>query len=101
LQPRHSVAQPHHAVYGVWNSSTLGLSSVALTAADLKMENLAELVLIYLAIGAVLFALIPGQALPVDFHWRNQANAFRDSLPEVLAWPRVLWHLCRHYNFLD
>jgi hypothetical protein len=49
------------------------------------MESLAELVLFYFAIGAVLFALIPGQALPVDFHWRNQAIAFRDSLPDVLA----------------
>ena len=35
-------------------------------------------------IGAVLFELIPGQALPTDFHWRSQAAAFHDSLPEVL-----------------
>lgn len=65
------------------------------------MESVAELVLIYLGIGAVLFALLPGRALPVDFHWRNQANAFRDSLPEVLTWPRVLWRLCRDADFLD
>ena len=58
------------------------------------METLVEYVLIYLAVGAVLFALIPGQALPVDFHWRNQAEAFRDSLPEVLAWPLMLCRLC-------
>jgi hypothetical protein len=58
------------------------------------METVVELVLIYLAIGAVLFALIPGQVLPVDFHWRNQADAFRASLPEVLAWPLVLCGLC-------
>ncbi len=63
------------------------------------METLADFVLIYLAIGAVLFALIPGQASPVDFHWRNQATAFRDSLPEVLAWPRALWRLCRDSDF--
>lgn len=59
------------------------------------METLAQLVLIYLAIGAVLFALIPGRALPADFHWRNQADVFRNSLPEVLAWPLVLWRFCR------
>lgn len=65
------------------------------------METLVELALIYLAIGALLFALIPGQALPVDFHWRNQAGAFRDSLPEVLTWPLVLWRLCQKAGFLD
>ena len=65
------------------------------------MEALVECVLIYLAIGAVLFALLPGQALPADFHWRNQAEAFRDSLPEVLAWPLVLCRLCSNRGFRD
>jgi hypothetical protein len=65
------------------------------------VETLVEFVLIYIAIGAVLFALIPGQALPVDFHWRNQADAFRDSLPEVLSWPLVLWRFCQNGRFLD
>ena len=65
------------------------------------MESLAQIALIYLAIGAVLFALIPGQALPADFHWRNQAAAFRDSLPEVLAWPLTLWRICRNQGGLD
>ena len=64
------------------------------------MESLAQLALIYLAIGAVLFALIPGQALPADFHWRNQAAAFRDSLPDVLAWPLALWRICRNGGWL-
>ena len=64
------------------------------------METLVELVLIYLATGAVLFALIPGQAQPTDFHWRSQADAFRNSLPEVLAWPLVLWRFCRNGGFL-
>ena len=63
------------------------------------METAVEFALVYLAVGAVLFALVPGQALPCDFHWRNQADAFRDSLPEVLAWPLALWRLCR--RFLD
>ncbi|HMD67016.1 MAG TPA: hypothetical protein VKG22_10265 [Stellaceae bacterium] len=65
------------------------------------METFVELALVYLAVGAVLFALIPGQAMPCDFHWRNQADAFRASLPEVLAWPLVLWRLCRQGFFLD
>jgi hypothetical protein len=68
---------------------------------SLHMETLVEFVLIYVAIGAVLFALIPGQALPTDFHWRSQAGAFRDSLPEVLAWPVTLWRFCRDGFFLD
>ena len=65
------------------------------------MESLAEFVMVYLAVGALLFALFPGQALPVDFHWRNQAKAFRDSLPEVLVWPLAFWQLCRDRDFLD
>jgi hypothetical protein len=65
------------------------------------METVVELALIYLAIGVVLFALIPGQALPIDFHWRNQADTFRDSLPNVLAWPLALWRQCRGAGFLD
>jgi hypothetical protein len=65
------------------------------------MEILIQFALVYLAIGAVLFALIPGQAMPVDFHWRNQADAFRDSFPEVLAWPLVLWRICRKERFFD
>jgi hypothetical protein len=65
------------------------------------METLVEFALIYVAIGAIFFALIPGQALPVDFHWRNQAESFRASLPEVLAWPVALWRLCRNSGFFD
>ena len=63
------------------------------------METFIELVLVYFAIGAVLFALIPGQALPTDFHWRTQADWFRDSLPDVAAWPLALWRFCRDGNF--
>lgn len=65
------------------------------------METLVEFALVYLAIGAVLFALIPGAAQPADFHWRNQVDVFRDSVPEVLAWPLVLWRLCRQGRFFD
>jgi hypothetical protein len=45
--------------------------------------------------------LIPGQATPDDFHWRNQVDVFRDSVPEVLTWPLVLWRLCRQARFFD
>jgi hypothetical protein len=65
------------------------------------LETFVELALIYLAVGAVLFALIPGQAMPDDFHWRNQADFFRNSVPEVLTWPLVLWRLCRQSRFFD
>lgn len=65
------------------------------------MESLVDFVMIYLAIGAVLFALFPGQALPADFHWRNQAAVFRDSLPDVLTWPLALWRVYRNGGFFD
>ena len=66
-----------------------------------SLETFVELALVYLAVGAVLFALIPGQAMPSDFHWRNQMAVFRDSLPEVLGWPLALWRLCRQGRFFD
>jgi len=65
------------------------------------LETFVEFALIYLAVGAVLFALIPGQAMPDDFHWRNQADFFRDSVPDVLTWPLVLWRLSRQGRFFD
>jgi hypothetical protein len=61
------------------------------------MEIVVEFALVYLAIGAVLFALIPDGAQPSDFHWRHQAKVFRDSLPEVLGWPFALWRLCGRF----
>jgi hypothetical protein len=39
--------------------------------------------------------------MPSDFHWRNQAGVFRDSLPEVLGWPLALWRLCCQGRFFD
>jgi hypothetical protein len=65
------------------------------------METVVELGLIYVAIGAILFALLPGQAAPIDFHWRNQATAFLDSVPDVMAWPLALWRFCRDCGFPD
>jgi hypothetical protein len=65
------------------------------------METLVEFALIYLAIGVALFGLMPGRGRPSDFHWRDQAFAFRDSVPEVLSWPRALWRFCRNTGFPD
>lgn len=59
------------------------------------MATLFYFVLIYFAVGAVLFAHPRGPALPDDFDWRIQAGVFRDSLPEVLGWPLALWRCCR------
>jgi hypothetical protein len=60
------------------------------------MMNLAILVLMYLAVGAALFAQPhPGSAEPADFHWRRQGTIFRETLPAVLAWPVNLWRLLR------
>lgn len=55
------------------------------------MEMFVSLVLLYVAIGAALFAYPASPALPDDFDWRNQLGVFRASLLEVLAWPLVLW----------
>lgn len=54
------------------------------------------LVLMYLAVGAVLFAQpSPGAAEPVDFTWHRQGEIFRETLPAVLWWPLTLWRLLR------
>jgi hypothetical protein len=60
------------------------------------MMSLAILVMMYLAIGAALFAQPrPGSAEPADFTWRRQGKIFRETLPAVLAWPLSLWRLLR------
>lgn len=60
------------------------------------MERLAILSLMYLAVGAGLFALPrPGTAQPDDFTWRRQGEIFIETLPLVLFWPIVLWRLLR------
>jgi hypothetical protein len=60
-------------------------------AAEPPMATLLSFFLIYLAIGAVLFAHPRSPVGPPDFHWRNQIAVFRDSLPDVLGWPLALW----------
>lgn len=57
------------------------------------MQNLAILALMYLAVGAALFAQPdPGAAEASDFTPLRQAQIFRATLPAVLLWPIVLLH---------
>jgi hypothetical protein len=52
--------------------------------------------MIYLAVGAALFAQPrPGTAEPEDFTWRRQGEIFYETLPAVLAWPLMLLRLLR------
>jgi hypothetical protein len=55
------------------------------------MEILLTSVVFYVAIGAAFFAHPAFPAMPEDFHWRAQIGVFRATLPEVLAWPLILW----------
>jgi hypothetical protein len=55
------------------------------------MQILLTLLMLYLAIGAVLFAHPRDPATPPDFDWKSQIAVFRDSLPAVLSWPLTLW----------
>src|SRR5579883_1210851 len=65
-------------------------------AAESDMTNLAILILMYLAVGAALFAQPrPGTAATADFTWRRQGEIFFETLPAVLAWPLLLWRLLR------
>ena len=55
------------------------------------METPAIIALIYLAIGAAIFAHPPAPATPGHFHWRAQLAVFRANLVDVLVWPVTLW----------
>ncbi len=55
------------------------------------MVTLVIVAMIYVAIGAVLFAHPRSPAGLHDFDWHAQIRVFHDSLPAVLAWPLVLW----------
>jgi hypothetical protein len=57
------------------------------------MEAMLIAALIYIAVGAACCAHPRGRALPGDFGWRGQFAVFRDTLPDVLCWPLVLWRL--------
>jgi hypothetical protein len=57
------------------------------------METPVIIALVYLAIGAAIFAHPPAPATPNDFHWRRQFAVFRDNLLDVFVWPVALWQL--------
>ena len=60
------------------------------------MATMALLAMMYLAVGAALFAQPhPGTAEPHDFTWQRQREIFRQTLPTVLAWPMALWRALR------
>jgi hypothetical protein len=55
------------------------------------MEGLVILVLMYVAVGAGLFAQPdPGTAVPHDFTPLRQAQIFCATFADVLTWPAVL-----------
>lgn len=60
------------------------------------METPAIIALIYLAIGAAIFAHPPMPATPDDFHWRRQMTVFRANFRDVLIWPVAVleWIVC-------
>jgi hypothetical protein len=60
-----------------------------------RMEILVTAALVYVAIGAAFFAHPASPARPDDFHWRNQIDVFRATLPDVLSWPVALWRFGR------
>jgi hypothetical protein len=55
------------------------------------METPAIIALIYVAIGAAIFAHPPAPTTFHDFHWRRQIDVFRVNLVNVLVWPVALW----------
>jgi hypothetical protein len=55
------------------------------------METPAIIALIYVAIGAAIFAHPPVPTTFHDFHWRRQFDVFRANLVDVLVWPVALW----------
>jgi hypothetical protein len=56
------------------------------------MAHLMILAMMYVAVGAGLFAQPrPGAARPGDFGWRRQGEIFLKTLPAVLCWPMALW----------
>lgn len=72
-----------------------GSSAVLTRNPEPAMHVLFLLLMIYLAVGAVLFAHPRGPAAPPDFDWKSQITVFCDSLPEVLGWPLALWRWLR------
>jgi len=55
------------------------------------METPAIIALIYIAIGAAIYAHPPIPFSPQDFHWRRQMAIFRANFRDVMVWPLALW----------
>ncbi len=56
------------------------------------MASVAVLLMMYVAVGAGLFAQPrPGTAELCDFTPQRQGEIFRTTLPAVLLWPVFLW----------
>lgn len=54
------------------------------------MEIPAIVALVYVAIGAAIFAHPPFPLTPRDFHWRRQIDVFRRNFRDVMIWPLAL-----------
>ncbi|MBV9829330.1 MAG: hypothetical protein JO001_27240 [Alphaproteobacteria bacterium] len=61
------------------------------------MQAVLTFALLYVAIGAALFAHPASPAVADDFHWRTQVDVFRMTLREVLSWPLALWRFSQSY----
>ncbi len=57
------------------------------------MEFPAIVGLIYVAIGAAIFAHPRLPLTPHDFHWRRQIDVFRSNFRDVMIWPLALYLL--------
>lgn len=57
------------------------------------MELPAIVGLIYVAIGAAIFAHPRLPFTPHDFHWRRQIEVFRRNFRDVMIWPLALYLL--------
>lgn len=57
------------------------------------MEIPAIVGLIYVAIGAAIFAHPRLPLTPHDFHWRRQIDVFRGNFRNVMIWPLALYLL--------
>jgi hypothetical protein len=59
----------------------------------IAMQTAVVVALMYLAVGAALFAYPRGRPMPRDFSPQGQAAVFCDTLPLVLTWPIAVWRL--------
>jgi hypothetical protein len=63
-----------------------------------RMEIPAIVGLIYVAIGAAIFAHPRLPFTLQDFHWRRQIDVFRDNFRDVMIWPLALYMLATEHR---